>query len=79
MEKGRGGAMGIDGAVFDDLGTKFLGDAFDAVFGKLHGTHYPDAVREAIASRVIEFGRSTCEGDPDRLATAVLASLGIKL
>ena len=65
--------------VFDDVRTKLLGDAFDAVLGKLHGTHYPDGVREAIAGRVIEFAQTTTEGDPDRLACAVLASLRIKL
>jgi hypothetical protein len=67
------------GAVFDDISTKLLGDAFDAAFGKLHGTHYPDGVREAIADRVIEIARTTAQRDPDQLAGAVLASLGIKL
>ena len=66
-------------AVFDYARTKLLGDAFDAVLGKLHGTHYPDGVREAIVGRVIEFARTTTEGDPERLARAVLASLRIKL
>ena len=65
-------------AVFDDVRTKLLGDAFGAVLGKLHGTHYPDGVREAIADRVIEFARTTTEGDPEPLARAVLASLRIK-
>jgi hypothetical protein len=46
---------------------------------KLHGTHYPESVREAIADRVIEFAWTTPERDPERLASAVLASLGIKL
>jgi hypothetical protein len=49
-------------AVFDDVRTKSLGDAFDAVLGKLHGTHYPDGGREAIADRVIEFARTTDRG-----------------
>jgi hypothetical protein len=57
---------------------KFLGDAFDAVLGMLHGTNYPEGVREVLADRVIEFGRTTSERDPQRLAHAVLASLGIK-
>jgi hypothetical protein len=70
--------MGI-GAAFDDISTKLLGDAFDAAFGKLHGTHYPETVREAIADRVIEFAWTMPERDPERLASAVLASLGIKL
>jgi hypothetical protein len=55
-----------------------LGDAFDAVLGMLHGTTYPDGVREVLADRVIEFGRTTSERDPQRLARAVLASLRIK-
>jgi len=69
----------VIGAVFDDLSTKFLGDAFDAVFAMLHGAQYPDDVREAIADRVLEFGNSTMEHDPQRLARAVVTSLGIKL
>jgi hypothetical protein len=36
-------------------------------------------VREAIADRVLEFARNTTERDPQRLARAVVASLGIKL
>jgi hypothetical protein len=47
----------------------------------LHGAQYPDYVREVIADRVLEFGRSTteCDRDPQRLARAVVVSLGIKL
>ena len=67
------------GAVFDDISTKFLGDAFDAVFALLHGAQYPDHVREAIADRILEFGRTSSESDPQRLARTVMASLGIKL
>jgi len=54
-------------------------DAFDAVLAMLHGAQYPDRVREAIADRVLEFARNTTERDPQRLAGAVVASLGIKL
>jgi hypothetical protein len=67
------------GAVFDDISTKFLGEAFDAVLAMLHGANYSDTVREVIADRVIEFGRMTAERDPERLARAVVASLGIKV
>jgi hypothetical protein len=67
------------GAVFDDVGTKFLGDAFDTVFAMLHGAQYPDHVREVIADRILEFGRTATERDPERLARAVVTSLGIKL
>jgi hypothetical protein len=74
-----GCAMSAVGAFFDDVSTKFLGDTFDAVFAMLHGAHYPDGVREVIANRVIEFGRTASEQDPQRLARAVVASLGIKL
>jgi hypothetical protein len=67
------------GAVFDDISTKFLGDAFDAAFAMLHGAQYPDHVREVIADRVLEFSQTSTERDPQRLARAVLASLHIKL
>ena len=67
------------GAVFDDVSTKLLGDAFDAVLAMLHGAQYPDQVREVIADRVLEFGRTSPDCDPQRLARAVVASLGIKL
>ncbi len=67
------------GAVFDDVITKFLGDAFDAVLAMLHGAHYPERVREVVADRVLEFSRTSIERDPQRLARAVVASLGIKL
>jgi hypothetical protein len=71
--------MGNSSAVFDDATTQIMGEAFDAVCGKLHGTVYPDPVREAIADRVIEIARGSRERDPGRLADAVVASLGIKL
>jgi hypothetical protein len=45
----------------------------------LNGARYPDQVREVIADRVLEFGRTSNESDPQRLACAVAASLGIKL
>jgi hypothetical protein len=69
----------VIGAVFDDIGTKFLGDVFDAVFAMLHGAQYPEDVREVIAGRVLEFGTTMTERDPQRLARVVVASLGIKL
>lgn len=71
--------MFVHAAVFDETRTKFMGDAFDAVCGKLHGTFYPERVREAIADRVIQLALRSSEGDPIRLADAVVASLGIKL
>ncbi len=66
-------------AVFDETRTKAIGDAFDAVCGKLHGTCYPDTVLEAIADRVIEIAFRSNESDPARLADAVVASLGLKV
>jgi hypothetical protein len=66
-------------AAFDDAHTKVMGEAYDSVVGKLHGTGYPAAVREAIAGRVIEISGGSPERDAERLANAVLASLGIKL
>jgi hypothetical protein len=67
------------GAVFDDVSTKFVGDAFDAVLAMLHGAHYPDRVLEVIADRILDFALNTTDRDPQRLAHAVVASLGIKL
>jgi hypothetical protein len=52
------------GAVFDDVSTKFLGDAFDAVFAMLHGARYPDQVREVIANPILELCRISGERDP---------------
>ncbi len=74
-----GYAMTNFSTAFDDVTTKVMGEAFDAVCRKLHGTVYPDPVREAIADRVIEVARGSSERDPQRLADAVVASLGIKL
>lgn len=71
--------MSFQAAVFDDTRTKIIGDAFDTVCGKLHGRWYPERVREAIADRVIQLALHSDEGDPIRLADAVVASLGIKL
>jgi len=67
------------GVVFDDVSTKFRGDVFDAVLVMLHGAQYPDHVREVIADRVLEFGRAAAERDPQRLARAVVVSLGITI
>ncbi len=66
-------------AVFDDVRTRVMGDAFDAICAKLHGTDYSHGVKEAIASHIIDVERATAEQDPHRLAGAVVASLGIKL
>lgn len=73
------GCAMIVGVAFDDISTKFLGDAFDAVFAMLHGAQYPDHIREVIADRVLEFGQAATERDPQRLAREVVVSLGIKL
>jgi hypothetical protein len=67
------------GAVFDDVSTKFVGDAFDAVLAMLHGAQYPDRVLEVIADRVLDFARNTTDRDPQRLTHAVVTNLGIKL
>lgn len=66
-------------AAFDDVRTKLIGDAFDAVRGKLHGASYSRGVNEAIARRIIEIAQATLETDPERLADTVIVSLGIKL
>jgi hypothetical protein len=59
------------GAVFDDIGTKFLGDAFDAVFTMLHGAQYPDDVRE-----VIRRSRARIRQGHDRARPATVSPRG---
>ena len=65
-------------AVFDDVRTKVLGEAFDAVCRKLPHRRYADGVREAIAGRIIAIGSASSESDPERLANVVVDSLGLK-
>jgi hypothetical protein len=72
-------AMAILEMSFDDARTKMLGDAFDTILIRLHGTAYPESVKEAIADRVIEIAGGSSERDPQQLADAVVASLGIRL
>jgi hypothetical protein len=72
-------AFNVPTTVFDEVRTKVIGDAYDAVCGKLHGTRYPDSLREAIAGRVIAIAASSPEQDPELLAKAVVTSLGIKI
>jgi hypothetical protein len=64
---------------FDDVRTHIMGEAFDAICSKLHGTYYSRRVREAIAVRILEIEHTTSEKDSERLANSVIASLGIKL
>jgi hypothetical protein len=71
--------MSVSAPVFDDARTKIIGDAFDAVCGKMYGTAYPQGVREVIADGVIQIALRSSECDAARLADAVVASLGIKL
>jgi hypothetical protein len=63
--------------VFDDVRTKLMGDAFDAICVKLHGIDYPAAVREAIADCIIDTMNTAPECDSIRLADVVLKRLGI--
>jgi hypothetical protein len=72
-------AFSVPTTVFDEVRTKILGDAYDAVCGKLHGTHYSDSVREAIADRVLAIGAASPDHDPETLAKAVVTSLGFKI
>jgi hypothetical protein len=64
---------------FDDTLTKVMGDAFDVICRKLHGSGYPEPVKEAIADRIIAIECRSSETDPERLADVVIKSLGIKL
>jgi hypothetical protein len=72
-------AMVAFGNAFDDARTKAIGDAFDAICGRLHGDGYPCRVREAIARRLIEIAGVSGENDPTLLAEQVIESLGIKV
>ena len=72
-------ALNVTTTVFDEARTKVMGDAYDAVCGKLHGTRYPASVREAIAGRILAIAASSPEQDPELIAKAVVTSLGIKL
>jgi hypothetical protein len=72
-------AFSVPTTVFDEVRTKILGDAYDAVCGKLHGTHYSDSVREVIADRVLAIGAASPDHDPETLAKAVVISLGFKI
>jgi hypothetical protein len=71
-------AFNVPTTVFDEVRTKILGDAYDAVCGKLHGTRYPDSLRETIAGRVLAIAAASPDHNPETLAKAVVTSLGIK-
>jgi hypothetical protein len=72
-------ALNIPTTVFDETRTKVMGEAYDAVCGRLHGIGYPDSVREVIAGRVLAIAAASSVEDPELLASAVVTSLGIKL
>jgi hypothetical protein len=63
------------GAVFNDLATQVMGEAFDAACKKLHDKGQPTIVYEVIAKRIIDAARKG-ERDPVRLRNAGLVALG---
>ena len=63
------------GAVFNDLATQVMGEAFDAACKKLHDKGQPTIVYEVIAKRIIDAAKKG-ERDPVRLRNAGLAALG---
>jgi hypothetical protein len=63
------------GAVFNDIATQIMGEAFDAACKELHDRGQPAVVYEVIAKRIIEAARKG-ERDPGRLRNAGLAALG---
>lgn len=78
-------ALDMRNSVFDDVHTKAMGDAFDAICTKLLDAcypirqRYPARMSEVIAGRVIAIAGVSPERDPERLAALVLASLGLTL
>jgi len=63
------------GAVFNDLATQVMGEAFDAACEELHDKGQPTIVYEVIAKRIIDAAKKG-ERDPVRLRNAGLAALG---
>ena len=63
------------GAVFNDLATQVMGEAFDAACKELHDKGQPTIVYEVIAKRIIDAAKKG-ERDPLRLRNAGLAALG---
>ena len=63
------------GAVFNDLATQVMGEAFDAACKELHDKGQPTIVYEVIAKRIIDAAKKG-ERDPVRLRNAGLAALG---
>jgi hypothetical protein len=63
------------GAVFNDLATQVMGEAFDAACRELHDKGQPTIVYEVIAKRIIDAAKKG-ERDPVRLRNAGLAALG---
>ena len=63
------------GAVFNDLATQVMGQAFDAACKELHDKGQPTIVYEVIAKRIIEAAKKG-ERDPARLRNIGLSGLG---
>jgi hypothetical protein len=63
------------GAVFNDLATQAMGEAFDAACQELHDKGQPHLVYEVIARRIIDAAKKG-ERDPVQLRNAALAGLG---
>jgi hypothetical protein len=64
------------GAVFNDVATQVMGEAFDAACNELHDKGQPTVVYDVIAKRIIDAARNG-ERDPVRLRNVGLAALGI--
>ena len=63
------------GAVFNDLATQVMGQAFDAACKELHDKGQPTIVYEVIAKRIIAAAKNG-ERDPVRLRNVGLSGLG---
>jgi hypothetical protein len=63
------------GAVFNDLATKVMGEAFDAACNELHDKGQPTVVYDVIAKRIIDAAKNG-ERDQVKLRNIGLAGLG---
>ena len=66
----------LNGHAFEPAQVEALGQAFDRAAKCLHDKGQPDVVREVIAKRIIEIGK-TGERDPDRICALALQALGL--
>jgi len=62
---------------FDDLQTKTLGEAFDAVCATVPDISYSSVVKEVIANKVIETAQQTGTSRSTEIVRRVLRTFGV--